>query len=315
MAHRVIMLVARAVAAVIVPVSGRLTNHTGFDSAPRYSPDSSKIAWIAERDGNVAANELYVMASDGTSQAAIRLDALRTLPSWSPDNSKLAYVVEGAADSLAVVNADGTGYLNLVMETRDIRQPKFSPDGTKILYRYEQAPGNTEIYVVNVDGTGKTRLTNNTVNDGDPSWKPDGSKIVWVRDGRVWHMNADGSSPAQLYGFSGASHPTYSPNALKIAFLLSTGKLMVMNADGTGLLEIVASGVDISSPPAWSPDSSKIAYSRSNQIWRINADGTGATQLTSSTGANTQPHWSGDGSMIVFTSTRDGNSEIYAIEP
>jgi Tol biopolymer transport system component len=50
-----------------------------------------------------------------------------------------------------------------------------------------------------------------------------------------------------------------------------------------------------------------------SQIYTMNADGTGQVALTSS-GANTFPAWSPDGSKIAFSSDRDGDSEIYVMD-
>jgi Tol biopolymer transport system component len=47
----------------------------------------------------------------------------------------------------------------------------------------------------------------------------------------------------------------------------------------------------------------------------MNADGSGQTALTESRTINTRPNWSPDGSKIAFSSSRDGNFEIYTIEP
>lgn len=48
-----------------------------------------------------------------------------------------------------------------------------------------------------------------------------------------------------------------------------------------------------------------------NDIWMMNADGSGLTQLTTDPGHDFDPAWSPDGKRIVFRSERDGNNEIY----
>jgi TolB protein len=45
----------------------------------------------------------------------------------------------------------------------------------------------------------------------------------------------------------------------------------------------------------------------------INADGSRLLQLTSGAGNNEYPSWSPDGSMIVFSSTRDGKRKLYVM--
>jgi Tol biopolymer transport system component len=46
-------------------------------------------------------------------------------------------------------------------------------------------------------------------------------------------------------------------------------------------------------------------------IYTIDPDGSGRTQLTTSLASDRQPAWSPDGTKIAFVSRRDGNSEIY----
>lgn len=69
--------------------------------------------------------------------------------------------------------------------------------------------------------------------------------------------------------------------------------------------------------PAWSPNSTKIAFSRGTQaaganIWVMNADGTGAVPLTSSPAgtAATKPAWSPDGSWLYFVRIDGAGSQI-----
>jgi Tol biopolymer transport system component len=45
----------------------------------------------------------------------------------------------------------------------------------------------------------------------------------------------------------------------------------------------------------------------------MNANGTAQTRLTDSLGIDATPHWSPDGTQIVFSSNRDGNWEIYTM--
>jgi Tol biopolymer transport system component len=74
--------------------------------------------------------------------------------------------------------------------------------------------------------------------------------------------------------------------------------------------------------PSWSPDGGKIVFVSNRDVYEhygdrevyvMNADGSGQTNLTSRPGIDQGPAWSPDGSRIVFTSSRDGNFEIYVM--
>jgi Tol biopolymer transport system component len=91
----------------------------------------------------------------------------------------------------------------------------------------------------------------------------------------------------------GCSRPPLGSDAL-------TGKLYIVNADGSGL-RLLAQKASTAAPPAWSPDGQKLAFNRSasglnSGIYVVNADGSGLQNLTSGWG----PAWSPDGRKIAF---------------
>jgi dipeptidyl aminopeptidase/acylaminoacyl peptidase len=48
-----------------------------------------------------------------------------------------------------------------------------------------------------------------------------------------------------------------------------------------------------------------------NDLWLVNLDGSGLTQLTSHDAADTNPRWAPDGKSLYFLSTRSGSSQVW----
>ena len=65
--------------------------------------------------------------------------------------------------------------------------------------------------------------------------------------------------------------------------------------------------------PALSSDGSTIAFSYQGDIWTADADGGMARRLTIHESYEADPKWSPDGSHILFTGERYGNSDLYTI--
>jgi TolB protein len=65
------------------------------------------------------------------------------------------------------------------------------------------------------------------------------------------------------------------------------------------------------------PSTARIAFvsnrDGNDEIYGMNADGTGQTRLTNNPAWDSDPAWSPDGSQIAFVSDRDGNLEVYVI--
>lgn len=89
----------------------------------------------------------------------------------------------------------------------------------------------------------------------------------------------------------------------RIAFGGQRG-LSLVNPDGTGFVAVHSGAL-----PSWSPDGRKLAFTdtqANDDIFVIDAGGTGLRRLTDSPARDWCPAWSPDGERIAFTSNRSG---------
>ncbi len=169
----------------IIDVEGRqLKNLTQFagveDSAPSWSPDSSKIAFMSNRNGN---DEIYVMDANGRNPVNLtNHPSWDSSADWSPDGKKIVFFSHrGGQSDIYVMDADGANVVNLTNHPAEDRVPAWSPNGQWIAFQSTR-DGNWEIYVMDADGNNQTRVTNHPDKDVRPVWViPDRSLPVDTR--------------------------------------------------------------------------------------------------------------------------------------
>jgi Carboxypeptidase regulatory-like domain/Right handed beta helix region/WD40-like Beta Propeller Repeat len=183
---------------------------------------------------------------------------------------KIAFVrIVGTNREIFSMNADGSNQLNLTNNAARDDEPKWSPDGSKIVFVSDR-DALLEIYSMNADGSALTRLTNNFVADENPVFSPDGTKIAFDRSGQIFTMNANGTGVSQVTGsaFSGIkTHPPWSPDGSMIVFQnnLGFGQFLIQvvaatcsNCNGQTFVPQMPSD---NFNPIWSPDGNAIAFS------------------------------------------------------
>jgi Lysyl oxidase/WD40-like Beta Propeller Repeat len=168
-------------------------------------------------------------------------------PAWSPDGSQIAFVRDG---SVWTANADGSGQRPIGPGS----DPAWTPKGVLSYARNGRIVAGTSTLAAGAhpafsrDGAlaydaggivyvGKSEL----VAGADPAWSPDATAIVFVRDGELWAIGADGTSEAQLTSGLGDVHdPAWSPDRKQILFV-SGGQIRTF-AVATGVLGVLAKG-------------------------------------------------------------------------
>ena len=223
----------------------------GYLGELEWSPDATRIAFLAWLDDPELGPDLYVINSDGTGLTLLSRGAGLGGLAWSPDGRKIAFT------------ADPLG------------EPRWGE------------PQQGDIYLVNPDGSALTRVTSAGGFEWGPAWSPDGGTIAFASSGerldgpgRLYLMNSDGTNQRPLTSGSPEYHPRWSPDGSKILFTRGRGfdrHVVVVNADGTNELNLTPGsyGADAT----WSSDGRAIAYHDDVRIRLMNADGSGNTAL------------------------------------
>jgi hypothetical protein len=139
-------------------------------------------------------------------------------------------------------------------------------------------------------------------------------RIFWTtsRDGSpgqfdIHSMFPDGSSPEQLTASAGfTTEPAPSPDGTLVAFV-DSGELKLMNADGTGVVDLGVQGTY----PTWSPDGSRIAFVTGAGIESLDEFGNDVTLIPLAPGSTSgRLDWSPDGSQIAFGYRFPGHADL-----
>lgn len=287
----------------------QFTFGTKNDTAPHFSPDGKKLAFISDRSNE---KQIWVMDLElgGEAHQVTTMRNGAANPVWSPDSKNIAFMSRFA---------EGDKVEDL-LKTRT--QPEKEAEEKKrreeakvvdlIKHKSNDAMGllddkHGHIWVVSADGGVPTCLTSGGFEHHGPAWSPDGTQIAFA-------SNRDGD-------------PEFKPNQSDI-YTVSVGGgeiKRITNTEGPG------------GNPVWSPDGQSIAYLGHNgdfysatntRIWLVSAEGGEPVNLTASfdrgvgdsTGSDSRYGGGGnaltftkDGSSILFLASCTGSTHIFSV--
>lgn len=243
---------------------------------------SGRIAYGVFLGGDDFKNRTIFVANLGTNVPGGQIIERASWPVFSPDGSKIAYF--HWADGLYIANSNGTNAMGPLVISPGVCCMDWSRDGNWIVYADSPRPNQPggPIKMVKLDGAYKTIVDLN-VNGNGVVFSPDGKQIAY--SGCLPNTSTCGVFTAPTDG---------------------SGKVTILSRDNGGNAQ-------------WSPDGKRIVYQSTDgtghlQIFVMNADGTGAKQLTHNKGNDGQPLWSRDGGSILWRSDQNGTAwAIYAM--
>jgi Tol biopolymer transport system component/DNA-binding winged helix-turn-helix (wHTH) protein len=249
------------------------------EMAPAFSPDGKTLAftgWTASH------GDLYVMPADGGPSRKLTEIGMSVL-AWTPDSREIVYNSE--KEGLWRIPATGGTPRPITSSAASLGIPAIARRGNLLAYVVVDINENLWHIDLNFASAGKAalpvRLESSSRQQWDPSYSPDGRRLAFGsnRSGsdQIWVSDAQGGGASQITHF-GATHPGY---------------------------------------PRWSPDGASIAlnaaHNAMSDIYVVRPDGSGPRRVSSQTGGDTIPSWSGDGHWIYFTSALSGQDQIWKL--
>lgn len=256
-----------------------------IESRPSVYFPAGKIVYNSNRGGP---NQVFKCNADGTNEVQLTSEYNPSdTPVISPDGSLIAYVYAGTGftNEIYIMNSNGGGkhHVPNITVSGNLRNPAWSPDGTKLAFtvEYSNPSNDADIYVINIDGTGLRQLTDNDVKDNYATWSHDGQYIAFQSE-----------QPDQ-----------------------TTGVYRVKASDGTDLTTVIDPADHSVYRPRYHPASDKIlVYSRMDSaLYTVDGNGGNWTRIVGSEGCETFA-WSSDGSYVIFDASINEKQQLFRLD-
>lgn len=208
--------------------------------------------------------------------------------------------------------------------------PSCSPSGHEVVFWSNSGTNIYNLWKVDINGTQRVRLTENPTDllpataqnlylNSAPAWSPDGKRICYSASGDLWEIDNEGFNPRTLLAGHDAYSPAYAPKESSLIFV-SAGDGPVNNLYKLNLTDYTVSKLtsytdwNVGSP-SYSSDGAKILFvlyrENVSQIYAMNADGTGSSNLTTDNASLCPKFAQADTKVVYCAPSDDSTLNVY----
>ncbi len=242
-------------------------------------------------------------------------------PEISPDGRQVVFVRQGydimkddTRSALWIMNADGTGLRALAADDKSYSSPRWSPDGSRLLFVSNRS-GSNQLWVRWMDTGQEAQLTHLAgQSPGNIAWSPDGKSIamtLFVAQAHKPLVTMPPSPKGADWGPPWREVDRLHYRQDEVGWLpRGFTHIFVLPADG-GTPQQITFGDYNDAAPAWSADGKSLYFSsnrhddwqydvQNTEIYRVSATGGEPQVLTSRQGPDNGPTVSPDGTRIAY---------------
>ncbi|MGO2275090.1 S41 family peptidase [Pseudoalteromonas nigrifaciens] len=327
--------------------STRLTDHIGFETFPKFSPDGSQIAFSAQYNGS---RQVYVMNRDGSDLKQLTYyNDVGVMPprggfdyrvlDWTPDGKHIVFRANRTPYGQRVGRpyiVPAAGGLEQPLAIPETGGGMLSPDGKQYVYTpidrefrtWKRTRGGRaqDVWVYDLENNKSKQLTTNRATDQQPTWV--NNNIYYVSD-REYTLNLykhqDGKNPIKVTNHSDFDvlWPSAGPNAI----VYENGGYLYRFDDATQQSEKLSINVqgnrehtmaysknvsDFIDSMDVSHDGKRVLFTARGELFSVPVKN-GPTRNLSHTpkGREISATWSPNGRYIAYMSDETGEYEIY----
>lgn len=243
--------------------------------------------------------------------------------------SRLAFIGQRGGNNQEVYTSD-LFFGEVKYHTADQSQsvnPRWSPDGKKIIYTGYFRSGFPDIFVIDLQTSRRSPFATYEGTNSGARFSPDGTAVAMVLsapgNSELFISDARGGSPRRLTrNNSLEASPSWKNDGTELVFTSDTmGKpqLYRISAEGGRMTRIATQISNYCAEPDWNPaDSSKIVFTavfrEGFQIVLWDFKENKSTILTRGARDSIEPCWLNDGRHIVFTRRVGANKQLMVID-